>query len=475
MAANRIPLAQMWDRLPAEWPDDPRAEIRRELQRIDQKVVVLDDDPTGTQTVHDVPVLTDWSVPFLTEEFSNDLPCFYILTNSRSMPLSQARDLNRRIGRNLGEAAHRAARRFVAMSRSDSTLRGHFPGEVYALCEGLGIQPDAVLLIPFFLEGGRYTLGDVHYVADGEWLVGAGETQSARDPVFGYRASNLREWVEEKTGGEVPAAAVRSVSLEDIRLGGPTRVAARLKALCSGAVCIVNCASVRDLEVFTLGLLEAEAAGKSFLYRTAASLVPVRCGMTPKPLLSRSEIRFNGRGGLIVAGSYVQRTTSQLELLFRETDVKGVEVEADALIDESTRPAVIRSIAEQATRFLAQDTDVALFTSRKLLVQSNVADSLLAGQKISSAIVEIVRSIRVRPRYILAKGGITSSDIATKALNVKRAIVRGQILPGVPVWELGSESAYPGLPFIVFPGNVGDAGAVAEVVTLWRSCSTAVQ
>jgi uncharacterized protein YgbK (DUF1537 family) len=414
-------------------------------------------------------------VPFLTEEFSNDLPCFYILTNSRSMPLSQARDLNRRIGQNLGEAAHRAARRFVAMSRSDSTLRGHFPGEVYALCEGLGIKPDAVLLIPFFLEGGRYTLGDVHYVADGEWLVGAGETQSARDPVFGYRASNLREWVEEKTGGEVHAADVWSVSLEDIRLGGPTRVAARLKALCSGAVCIVNCASVRDLEVFTLGLLEAEAAGKRFLYRTAASLVPVRCGMTPKPLLRRSEIRFNGRGGLIVAGSYVQRTTSQLELLFQNTDVKGIEVEVATLIDERTRGAVIRSIAEQATRFLEQDTDVALFTSRKLLVQSNGADSLLAGQKISSAVVEIVRSIRVRPRYILAKGGITSSDIATKALNVKRAIVRGQILPGVPVWELGSESAYPGLPFVVFPGNVGDAGAVAEIVGLWSSCPTAVQ
>jgi uncharacterized protein YgbK (DUF1537 family) len=197
--------------------------------------------------------------------------------------------------------------------------------------------------------------------------------------------------------------------------------------------------------------------------------------MTPKPLLRRSEIRFNGRGGLIVAGSYVQRTTSQLELLFQNTDVKGIEVEVATLIDERTRGAVIRSIAEQATRFLEQDTDVALFTSRKLLVQSNGADSLLAGQKISSAVVEIVRSIRVRPRYILAKGGITSSDIATKALNVKRAIVRGQILPGVPVWELGSESAYPGLPFVVFPGNVGDAGAVAEIVGLWSSCPTAVQ
>jgi uncharacterized protein YgbK (DUF1537 family) len=69
----------------------------------------------------------------------------------------------------------------------------------------------------------------------------------------------------------------------------------------------------------------------------------------------------------------------------------------------------------------------------------------------------------------LTKGGITSSDIATEGLAVKDALVCGQIIPGVPVWKLGAESRYPGLIYVVFPGNVGDAQALVEVVNKLRS------
>ena len=75
-----------------------------------------------------------------------------------------------------------------------------------------------------------------------------------------------------------------------------------------------------------------------------------------------------------------------------------------------------------------------------------------------------MQRIQIAPRYILAKGGITSSDIATRALNVKKAMVLGQILPGVPVWKLGAESRFPNLAYIVFPGNVGDDRALIAVV-----------
>ena len=157
---------------------------------------MLDDDPTGTQTVHNIPVLTEWSVASLRAELANDLPCFYILTNSRSLPLPGAQAMNVEIARNLREASHQAQRDFVIVSRSDSTLRGHFPGEVDALANALEQDFDGWLIIPFFLEGGRYTIGNVHYVAEGDKLVPAGETPFARDSAFGYRASNLREWVE---------------------------------------------------------------------------------------------------------------------------------------------------------------------------------------------------------------------------------------------------------------------------------------
>ena len=162
---------------------------------------MLDDDPTGTQTVAGVAVLTEWSVASLAAELRSEPPVFYVLTNSRALPLEAASRLNREIAANLTAASRAAGRGFVVVSRSDSTLRGHYPGEVDALAAGLGGGFDGVLIVPFFLEGGRYTIDDVHYVADGDVLTPAAETEFARDSVFGYGSSDLREWVSEKHGG----------------------------------------------------------------------------------------------------------------------------------------------------------------------------------------------------------------------------------------------------------------------------------
>jgi hypothetical protein len=187
--------------LPDEWPEDVLPEIQGQVTASRRKVVVLDDDPTGTQTVHGVPVLTEWSVDGLRAELANELPAFYLLTNSRSLPLTKAKAMNAEIGHNLVEAARQAKREFAVVSRSDSTLRGHFPGEVSALTEALKSDFDAWLIIPFFLEGGRYTINDVHYVAEGQWLIPAGETEFARDAAFGYQASNLHPARRTRTRG----------------------------------------------------------------------------------------------------------------------------------------------------------------------------------------------------------------------------------------------------------------------------------
>jgi len=186
------------DDLPAEWSTDLLPEIQSKIMSSDRKIVVLDDDPTGTQTVHDVPVLTEWSVETLGKELITDLPALYLLTNSRSLLLSEAQSLNLEIGQNFIEAGRSVDRDFVVVSRSDSTLRGHFPGEVEALTRALGEAFDAWLIIPFFLEGGRYTINDIHYVLEGDLLVPAGDTPYAQDTVFGYRSSNLCDWVQEK-------------------------------------------------------------------------------------------------------------------------------------------------------------------------------------------------------------------------------------------------------------------------------------
>ena len=466
MKDNPINKAELLASLPPEWSDDLLPEIQQQVAASQRKIVVLDDDPTGTQTVYDIPVLTEWSVETLQAELVTELPAFYILTNSRSVPLAEAQALTAEIAQNLVAASQQTGRDFAVVSRSDSTLRGHFPGEVEAVEAALGQSSDAWLIIPYFLEGGRYTINDVHYVAEDEMLIPAAETPFARDAAFGYQSSNLRQWVAEKTEGRVPADEVASVSMADIRSGGPGQVAKRLLDLAAGSVCVINAASTRDMEVFVAGLLQAEAQGKHFLYRTAASFVQVRAGLTPRGLLTASDLEVGeSGGGLFMVGSYVPKTTGQVQALLKQPGLISAEVQVRALLDNQHQQAEIERVVQYSDQHLSQGRDVVIYTSRDLVTGDDAVDSLAIGQRISESLVAIVRAISTRPRYLVAKGGITASDVATAGLGIKKAVVLGQILPGVPVWQAGSESRHPGLAYIVFPGNVGGSEALVEVVT----------
>src|SRR2546428_4638210 len=129
MHPTRLLLADVLHRLPPVWADDPRPAIRAARRERPEKVVVLDDDPTGTQTVHGIPVLTEWSVEALRAELANDLPACFLLTNSRSLSLVEAQALNTTIGHNLQEAARDVPRRFVVVSRSDPPCAATFPAK----------------------------------------------------------------------------------------------------------------------------------------------------------------------------------------------------------------------------------------------------------------------------------------------------------------------------------------------------------
>ncbi|KAJ6340406.1 hypothetical protein OIU77_008210 [Salix suchowensis] len=459
--------------LPPEWPLDPIDDIHRLNQSNSKTLVVLDDDPTGTQTVHDIEVLTEWSVESLVEKLRKKPKCFFILTNSRSLSSEKASALIKDICGNLSVAAKSVENiDYTVVLRGDSTLRGHFPEEADAVVSLLG-EMDAWIICPFFLQGGRYTIKDIHYVADSDWLVPAGDTEFARDASFGYKSSNLREWVEEKTRGRIPASSVSSISINLLREGGPDAVCDTLCNLQKGSTCIVNAASERDMAVFSAGMIQAELRGKSFLCRTAASFVSTRIGIIPKAPILPKDLGINKerKGGLIVVGSYVPKTTKQVEELKLQCGhfLKKLEVSVDKLAMKSLeeREEEINRVAEMANLFLGASKDTLIMTSRELITGKTACESLEINFKVSSALVEIVRRISTRPRYILAKGGITSSDLATKALEAKCAKVVGQALAGIPLWQLGPESRHPGVPYIVFPGNVGDSKALADVVKSW--------
>jgi uncharacterized protein YgbK (DUF1537 family) len=445
-------------------PASPWFELQRAVVASRRQIVVLDDDPTGTQTVHAVPVFMTWGVEELCAGLTGDWPAFYVLTNSRSMTAAAAQVLNRAIGANLAAAAAQTGVDFVVVSRSDSTLRGHFPSEVDALAEGLGVRFDATVIAPYFAEGGRFTIDDVHYVQEGERLTPAAQTPFARDAVFGYCSSNLREWVAEKTQGRIPAEAVATISIADLRTGGVECVQRRLLDLPSGSVCIVNATDDRDLEVLVCALLSAEATGRHYLYRTAASFVRVRAGIERRGLLTRAELGLSQHGaGLTIVGSYVPKTTAQLQRLLAH-GLRAIPLQVSRLLDATTRGDEIASAATKVNDALAQDEDTVVFTSRDLVTGADDTTNLAIGRRVSDALVSVLSALRVRPAYIVAKGGVTASDVATLGLRMRRANVLGQILPGVPVWQAGAESRFPGMPYIVFPGNVGDDDTLSKVV-----------
>ena len=459
---------------------DLEARVKDAVMTSGRKVVALDDDPTGVQTVHDVAVLARWDPAALAAELLRPEPLFFVLTNSRSLPEARATELNHEIAGNLLAASRETGVPFVIASRSDSTLRGHFPAETDALAERIG-GIAGVLICPAFFEGGRVTAGDMHFVREGDRLVPAAETEFARDATFGYHARSLPDWVAEKSHGRTDSGDVASLSLQTIRLGGPDAVAAQLRETRGGQPIVVNAIDYSDLWIVVLGLLQAEAEGKRFLYRTGASFVRARAGIDARPLLSRIDLfgmpAPRPARGVVIVGSHVRRTSEQLQRLLGsgndERDpsrnsvsaaIVGVEVDVPTVLrGELAATHEVERVARRAEEAVASGVTPVIYTSRNV-ARGPSGDDLLVARLVSDALVGVVRALTTRPDFIVGKGGITSSDVGTRGLETKRAIVLGQIRPGVPVWRLGAESRFPSLPYVVFPGNVGGPETLAEIV-----------
>lgn len=454
-----------------EYPAAMREEtegILKELAAEDTAVyAVIDDDPTGGQTVHDVDVYTSWDEDALADALSRDSRMFYIMTNSRSFTESETVCVHNEIMENLKNVAARMNRTVRVISRGDSTLRGHYPLETDVIRAHIGRSDVRELLIPYFQAGNRYTVNDVHYMLSDGKIIPVGESEFSRDKTFGYRASNLKEWIEEKNGGRVAARQVASVSLEMLRSLDFDGIEAVLTG--EKRHIIVNATCSDDLKVFAVSYLRALKRGYEFVARTASDWPKVIGMVSDQPLLSGGDLAegAENRGGLVVIGSHVKKTTEQFEMLRAGIpQLTYIEFNQHTAIQPRLLEEEVKRVANEAGEAIRASKSCVVYTRRERidLNSGSGENELLITQRIAKAVTDIVRSLGGSPRFILTKGGITSSDIAVRALGVRHAVIRGQIAPGVPVWRLGSECLYPNVDYIIFPGNVGESGTLKNIV-----------
>lgn len=448
--------------------------IQKELESLNKKIIVLDDDPTGVQTVHDISVYTDWTEDSIEKGFAEENSMFFILTNSRGFTASETENVHREIAENIVTIAKECNREFLIVSRSDSTLRGHYPLETKVLKETVeshcDVRFDGEVILPFFKEGGRFTIDNVHYVQYDEYLVPAGSTEFAKDRTFGYTSSNLGEWAEEKSQGEYKAKDMTYISLESLRNLDIETIQQQLMKVENFNKVIVNAVDYVDVKIFTIALIKAINQGKNFMFRSAAALTKVIGGVSNKDLLTRSEMmkEESNHGGLVIIGSHVKKTTEQLEELKKYDDIEFIEFNVHLVLEPEKFQEELDRVVQTTNRLIREGRNVAVYTRRERLDlgEGKKEEELKLSVQISDAVTSIVKRLEVRPSFVIAKGGITSSDVGTKGLEVQRATVAGQIRPGIPVWYTGNESKFPGLSYVIFPGNVGTKTDLREVVEM---------
>lgn len=426
------------------------------------KIIVLDDDPTGSQTVHSCLLLTRWDIDTLKEGLLDSAALFFVLTNTRGMSAHDAERVTREVCVNLKQALADLAQtgqnlQTLMVSRSDSTLRGHYPRETDVMAELLG-PFDAHFLIPAFFEGGRITRDSVHYLISDGKTIPVHETEFARDSVFAYANSYLPDYVEEKTQGRIAATAVERFLHTDAR----AEILPRLLQLSDNTCCVVDAQEQADLDYFCTQLMQAAAQGKRFLFRSAASLLSALTQLPPQPVKAqamRDYVRA-GRPGAVLVGSHVKKTTEQLQALLTMADIKAIEIDVQDIPDK--RDALLKRISADAADAHARGQTSVIYTSREEKTFADQNTRLAFGQQVSALLMDVVRALPPSLGFLISKGGITSNDVLSTALALRSARVLGQILPGCSVVRCPQDHPrYALMPVVIFPGNVGGTDALA--------------
>jgi len=391
------------------------------------KMVVLDDDPTGIQTVHGCMLITRWDEASMRQGFEDKEPFFYVLTNTRAMTREDAA----RVTREAMEMVVRVNKDFgfglIVVSRSDSCLRGHFPLETDVMREVLaenGIRvAEKTPFCPAFIEAGRVTIDGIHYMKDGERLIPVSETEFAHDNVFGYHSSVLRDYIKEK-----------GANADDYD--------------------IIDAQDYTALIQYAKKIFQKLQSNDAIVIRCSSSLPKAISGISDKPLLDRTMLKHDGVGCFVV-GSHVKKTTLQLECLLQAEGTCAVEVDVQRILNDAD-PLMLETL-DVIRQVVEQGLTPVVYTSRQEIRLADADQRQHLGQQVSDFLVDIVRRLPYTPAYLVGKGGITSHDILTKGLDISSARVLGQVVNSVPCVMTHM------FPYIIFPGNVGSEQSLREV------------
>ncbi|MGD1921350.1 MAG: four-carbon acid sugar kinase family protein [Pleurocapsa sp.] len=426
------------------------------------KIIVIDDDPTGSQTVHSCLLLLRWDIDTLKRGLLDDVPIMFILSNTRAMTPEQAAATTQEVCHNLKIAIAEAnIEDFLVVSRSDSTLRGHYPIETDVISDELG-GFDAHFLTPAFFEGGRITTDSTHYLLIDGVKTPVAETEFAKDSVFGYSHSYLPDYVAEKTSYGIKADEVVRFSLLDIRNG---QIESSLLELKNNQCVVVDGESQADFDLFAQAVLTATTKGKRFLFRSAASLLTslAQLGQQPTSPEKMNSYKPTDKPGVVLVGSHVKKTTQQLAKLLEEEMVAGIEVDVVRLRDlPQERDTILNETLDTLEKVFNQGKTPVVYTSRQELNFSDIQQRLEFGVEVSALLMDVVKGLPTSTSFLISKGGITSNDVLSVGLNLTAARLLGQILPGCSVIQTEpNHPQLPNLPVVLFPGNVGDPSSLA--------------
>ena len=355
------------------------------------------------------------------------------------------------------------------VSRSDSTLRGHYPIETDVIAQELG-GFDAHFLTPAFFEGGRVTLDSVHYLLIDGVKTPVHQTEFAKDSVFGYSHSYLPDYVAEKTQNRIPSEQVARITLEDIRSG---IVGNKLLSFVNNQCVVVDGETQADFDTFAQAVLAAAEQGKRFLFRSAASLLTslAQLGKQPTPPEAMANYKPTNNPGVVLVGSHVRKTTQQLTQLLEVSDTVGIEIDVKALRDNPpSRDTLLQKTLELVNQTWQAGKTPVVYTSREELSFTDIQQRLEFGKIVSALLMDVVRGLPSEIGFLISKGGITSNDVLSDGLNLDSARLLGQIIPGCSVIRTGeNHPQFPNLPVVLFPGNVGDETSLATALQYLRN------